>query len=104
MSKVKLTYNTGYSTVVEMSEYTFNYYMKERHRLTYRNNHSIDYEYNGVGISFNGLVRMEEVKDIVDNTNINPLHYSVDETKEEIYKAEKHNKILETIWELGNEK
>lgn len=63
MIKVKLTYNTGYSTVIEMSEYTFNYYVKDRNKLTCCDRHSIDYEYNGVGVSFNGLIKMEKVND-----------------------------------------
>lgn len=63
---VKLTWNTGYSKIVKMQEYTYNYYAKERNFITYKGNHCIDWTSDDgkVAVSFKDLIAMEIVEEI----------------------------------------
>lgn len=60
---VKLTWNTGYSKIVKMSEYTYNYYARNRNFITNNGYHCIDWSSDDgkIAVSFKDLICMEIV-------------------------------------------
>ena len=62
---VKLTWNTGYSKIVKMQEYTYNYYVKNRNFITNKDHHCIDWcsDDNKVAVSFKDLICMEIIEE-----------------------------------------
>ena len=58
--KVRITYNTGFVLETNMSEYTFNFYTRDRHDWYNPKYPTIDAELNGTEfVSLYGAVKLE---------------------------------------------